>query len=219
MSNMERYIKPDWGLPNDRRGVAHHELAMEFVKDYPVGSVLSAEKLDLWLQDHAILNITPTDSPKTSDAWLGHLQRRHIARSKLNKAGTHPRLIEQGSTPFSIDAIGGVFEIRAPHIAVSKFSLPKKVQTLIGTKRQQLAYLMQSADWERLPPYERVFAEAIFDDITKYAKDIRTDAEDLDNKFVKLQRRLDLLMKAGSIVAADGGIKQLIAAPLEDTEE
>jgi len=228
MSNIARYesgalaltheAKPEWGKANDRRGVKRTQLAVEFVKDYPIGTVLSAEALDIWLQDHGMLTVPPKDAPKNSDAWLGHLQRRHIIRNQINKAATHPRLLEKGSTPFSIDALAGGFEVRAPHQAISKSEVPRKVQSLVGTKKRQLAYLMQSTDFPVLPEAIRETAEEIFDAIQNYAEDIRTGANRLDKQFTKLQRKIQLKLEAGSIVPTNGGIKQLLASPSEESE-
>jgi hypothetical protein len=205
-----------WGDANPRRGLNYREYAKTFVKDHPVGTVISGDDLDHWLQKMQLLTIPPLDSPKDSDAWLGHLQRRHITRNRINKAATHPRMTEENSTPFIILAIQGGFEIRAPHTAITKSELPRKLKTLIETKRKQLAYLMQSADWTALPPHERSVAETLYDDIDNFTDDIKIGADRISRKLAKLESRIKRALDDGSIKPKGNAIKQLL---LEMTPE
>lgn len=200
-----------WGKANDRRGVGYTEVAVEFVKNHPIGTLLTTDEFDTWSHNRKLLMVPSKDAPKNSDAWLGHLQRRHIVRGRLNKAATHPRMTEMGSTPFVLVAHAGGFEVRAPHTAIGKAELPRKFKTLVETKRKQLQYLMQSADWPALPPHERAVAETIHDDIDNFADDVNIAADRISRKLAKLEHRIQKGIDAGSIVPANGGFKQLLA--------
>lgn len=202
-----------WGEASDLRGRGYTELAKAFVARFPVGTTMSAEELDKWFEEHRMLTIPPVYAPKSSDAWMGHLQRRHICRSRINKAATHPRMVDDGSSSFIIAAIGGLFEVRAPHLAVTKGELPRKIITLTKTKRKQLVYLMQSADWSVLPPSERVAAEMIFYDIEKFAKDARSDADHISFKLAQFEAKIRKAMEMGEIVAQNHGLTNLLAPP------
>src|SRR4029077_3098858 len=151
-----------------------------------------------------------------SECWEGQLQGRDNARNRINKAATHPRMTEENSTPFIILAIQGGYEIRAPHTAVTKSELPKKLKTLTETKRKQLAYLMQSADWTALPPHERSVAETLYDDIDNFTDDIKTGADRISRKLAKLESRIKRALDDGSIKPKSNAIKQLL---LEMTPE
>jgi hypothetical protein len=203
--------KDKWGLASDRRGRSHTDLAKTFVADFPIGSKLLSEQLDKWLHDHGMLTVPPLAASKNSDAWLGHLQRRHIMRGRLNNSATHPRMSEEGSTPFILLATKGGFEVVAPQVAASRAELPHRLQTLAVTKRKQLAYLMQSADWSALPVHEQAIAEAIYDDIDAFVDDTVISAKRIGIKLTKLEHRIQMLMDAGTVVPRNGGLKQLLA--------
>jgi len=192
--------KPEWGKANDKRGVKYTDWAAKFAERFPVGSILTADELDVWLEEQGLLTRPPEGAPKDSDAWLGHLQRRHIHRGKLNKASTHPRLLEQGVTPFSLDAVGGGFEVRAPHSSAARMEIHSRLQSLVGTKRKQLKYLMQSTYWEALPPYVRDYTENLHDEIEMFSENIRNMVGQLESRFVKAERRIEQYIPATNLL-------------------
>jgi lipopolysaccharide biosynthesis protein len=167
-----------------------------------------------------MLTIPPEDTPKNSDAWLGHLQRRHQHRAKINKAATHPRMYEkEHSSAFTIAAVAGGFEVRATHTAASKNELAKRLATLTVTKRKQLAYLMQSTDWLNLPPHERAVAETIYDDIVALEEDTSKSAERISSKLERLEHRIQRALDAGDICSQNGGIQRLLERVLTENED
>jgi hypothetical protein len=207
-----------WGKANDRRGVAYAGLAKTFVLEFPIGTKLANERWDEWLQTQGLLRIPPANVSKDSDAWLGHLQRRHIQRNRLNKAATHPRMTDEGSTPFVVLSLRGGFEVQAPHVAASRAELPRKITSLTETKRKQLGYLMQSSDWSVLPAHEQAIAEAIYDDIDAFTVDTRTAAERISIKLAKLERRIRMLLDAGKVTPMNDGLRRLLG-PAEDDDK
>lgn len=205
-SSLDIAEKP-WGSANPLRGANHEDTAASFVRDYPPGTTLKQDEFDEWAQRHGLLNV-PTGAPKKSDAWLAHLQRRHQLRYNINMAGSHPRM----EIPFVVESIkGGNLEVRTPQLAISKCKLTDRLETLCVTKRRQLAYLMQSADWSGLPQHERIVAETLYDDIDMFQQKIELEATCLNGKFAKLESKLRRAVESGRIKPQNGGIRGLIS--------
>ncbi len=201
-----------WGKANDRRGKRYADLALSFVADFPIGTHLTAEQFDAWLQESGLLTVPATYVAKNSDAWLGHLQRRHIIRNRINTAAVHPRMAETAQgVSFILVAIRGGFEVQSPQVAASKAELPRKIRSLTETKRKQLSYLMQSADWSALPIHEQAIASEIYDDIDNFVVDTKTGADRISRKLARLEHRLAVLMDTGAVKPTNGGLKQLLS--------
>lgn len=210
--------QPSWGEAGKTRGRANMQLAIDFVRDFPIGTRLDAADFDAWAERHGLLTVPPNYAAKDSDAWKAHLMRRHEQRYRINRGGSHPRLREEGSTPFSLDTITqGIYEVRAPHDAAAHSEIPSKVARFFDTKRKRLAYLMQSADWDVLPPYERILAEAIFDDIDGFRDDVQNNSTRITSKIAKLEGRIRKAIDVGQIKPQNGGIKQLLDASSEES--
>lgn len=214
---------------NDRRGTARYtELAIEFLSDFPIGTRnLEVEKIDRWFHEHGVLEQLPLTNDsgdplygRNSDAWLAHLQRRHQEIKKLNKSSAHPRLLDSGSQPFTLTpGPGGTYSVRSAYEAITGAELPKKVLSLTITKRKQLRYLMESADWSILPPWERAFAEAIDEDIDAFQNTIEAGANHLGNKLARLETKIRQSIASGEIKPANSGIQkflEVLESPRED---
>jgi len=215
--------QPPWGEANAKRGTSKMtQAAVRFVQAFPIGSELTPAQFDQWAHAQGYLRI-PMGAEKDSDAWLAHLQRRHQFRYKMNKAATHPRLRdEEGVTPFTLDAMKfDVWRVRAPHDAAIKNRVIQRADTLMTTKRQQVDYLLQSADYKELPAYERMFADAMYEDLENFHAMIALQSEQLDKKFAKLQATLKHALETGTVVPRNHGIKALLApeVPQADVTE
>ncbi len=208
----------EWGIANPRRGLNHHEAAAAFIKEFPVGQTLSATAFDEWAHRYRLLNMPPVGTAKRSDQWMAHLHRRHELRYRLNKAGSHPRMLE-ASTPFSIDTVvNGTYEVRSPQTAVVYSQVQRKLQSLVQTKRQQVAYLMQSADWENIKPSERALMEELFFDISAFEKGINLQADLLSERFARVEAKLRRAIQIGEVKPQNGGLKQLLSPAETETE-
>jgi|SRR5580765_104558 hypothetical protein len=218
-SLMETSHERPWGEASPRRGKANLQLALSFVAAFPVASKLTAAEFDQWAAKEGLLVIPPADSSTDSDAWKAHLHRRHELRYRINKAGAHPRLADEGSTPFTMDTVSPSFyEVRSPHAAYAQSSMAMKIMSTTVTQKTKLAYLMQSADWGSLPAYEQVFAEEIYSDIDGLAEDTITRAGRINKKMEGLKKRLELSVGTGEIKPQNGGIRQLLS-PVGDSPE
>jgi hypothetical protein len=195
-----------WGKANPNRGANYIDDAMAFIKQFPIGSKLSPEAFDEWAQKRGALNV-PTGAPKQSDAWKAYLQRRHELRYGINRAATHPRM----EPPFVIDAISfGLWEVRTPQMSISQNKILVGVQSLFNTRRRQLAYLMQSADWSALPVHERIFAENLYDQIDNFREDVERHANRLTLQFSRLESKLRTAIESGEVHCENGGIQRLL---------
>jgi hypothetical protein len=199
-----------WGTASKNRGVKFHEVALAFAAAFPIGSTLNADKFDKWAIDNNLIS-EPTDTSKQSDAWLAHLQRRHILRYNINRASTHPRMINSPASPFVIDTVStGEYEVRAPQEAMYQPTLPQRVESLTKTRRKQLDHLMQSTDWENLDAYYKASANRLYDDIEAFESEIDLKARNLGKKFIGLQADLKAAVETGKVLVTDGGIKGMI---------
>lgn len=199
--------EPSWGRANPARGAGYEDAARAFVVAFPVGSRLTAEEFDEWAQSGGLLPV-PRDADRKSDAWQAHLQRRHQLKYSINKAGSHPRMQPNA---FIIETIAmGTLEVRSPYFAISRSTMLNKIDSLINTKRKQLAYLMQSADWSVLPPHERAMAESLYDDIDMLKQRMDLESEGLAHKFRKLEVKLRKAVESGVVRPANGGIKAIL---------
>ena len=45
-------LKTPWGEPKAIRGEGYREMAVQFIKDFPVGTTLTSEQFDKWSHHH-----------------------------------------------------------------------------------------------------------------------------------------------------------------------
>jgi hypothetical protein len=212
---------PVWGMANPRRGIHHIDPALAFVRDFPIGTVLSPDAFDRWAHQRGLLNV-PIGAPKQADVWKAHLQRRHELKYRINRASTHPRMTEFGVSPFTIEKAGrDAWEVRAPHVAISQSRFTEQIVSLLVTKKRKLGYLMQSADWSVLPPHERAFAEALYDDIDGFGQMMDMQAGILHAKFAKLEAKIRRGLESGEMQPKNHGFQTILALerPAEDQGE
>jgi hypothetical protein len=210
-------VEASWGKANPQRGRNYIDQARAFGKAFPIGTTLTIEKFDEWASQLGVLFIPPADTPKNSDTWMAHLQRRHRLRYNLNKASTHPRM----ETPFVIEALPGssILEVRSPQLSVSQNNILRRVNSLVVTKKKQLGYLMQSADWSVLPPHEKALAQSVYDDIDCFDQRVSLESSLLDNKLRKLEYRLQAAINRGEIQPQDRGIAGFLGRDEADNPE
>lgn len=207
--------KPRWGEAGDKRGLTYTDMAAAFVAAFPIGKTLvtnelGISELDQWFHDNGYLNV-PFGAPKNSDVWKAYLQRRHELRYKINNAGAHPRMHDRGGA-FTIESVGiGSYAVRSPQQAIANNKLAAKVLSLTETKGKQLDRLMQSADWEKLPPYEQVIAASLYEDIERFTASVHNDVTFLDTKFGTLRARIDALQTKGALDNVNGGVTRFVS--------
>ena len=187
---------------NPLRGLNWDEVARQFIKDFPHGTLLNAEQFDKWAWKHGYVP-EPKGLGKKTDGWLAHLQRRHILRYNMNKAGTHSRMEEFAFTLDKID--GALYEVRTPQLAIHRHDVLKRVTCLLKVKQKRLKYLFQSADWAHIPPFDRALAEEIYDELQHFRNTVEMNVVHLETRFERLNQKLRKLKLENS----NGGIKRL----------
>lgn len=203
-------------VANPRRGQPRHDDAVAFVEAYPIGSKLTVDEFDAWAGSRGLF-VVPSDVPKSSDQWMAHLQRRHQLRYSINVSGAHPRMIERGHPPFVVETASlGKLVVRSPEEAIRRNRVAQAVDALISTKKRQLRYLMESADWAALPQVERNIAEEIYDDIDGFREEIEVKTRRLNAKFMRLETTLRRGIESGAVQPRNGGIRALIDGSEEE---
>jgi hypothetical protein len=182
-----------WGYAPDRRGNArdadgkpYTEHAVEFLKEFPIGSTVLREPLDEWLIDAGLLDHLPEDTEKGSKEWYGHAHHRGIVLRKFNDASVHPRMHEHGVEPFVLAAVRDGYEVTTPASEVINGKIARKFQSITKTKREQLITLLRASDWSQVPMPTKLMAWAIYDDIEAYARDVTQGADIINNKLSRL---------------------------------
>jgi len=208
-----------WPKANPLRGMVYTDdsltttyvdHALDFIGIYPIHHYLTQRTFDEWLESRGLLIIPPEGTPKDADPWLGHLYRRTQHRKKLNLAATHPRMYELESRAFYVAVFDEGYQVREPHNHATRQGLIRRINSLTTTKRKQIEYLMQSTDWINLPPWEKIVAENLYEDLRAFEGLIYLQADQIESKYQKLQGRLRQALARGEISSTNGGIARLI---------
>lgn len=213
--------KEKWGEANPRRGVGYVAQAIAFLKSFPIDSTLTTDDFDDWAQKKGYLNV-PTGALKKSDAWLAHLQRRHQLKYNINKAASHPRMLDisEGVTPFYIDSpTQGEWVVRAIHFQVLKNELPKRLQGLIGNTFRNFKYLMQGTDYNNLPDYLRTLVDLWGDEVDAFRERTGFELNLLENRATKIQQQLRKGIELGKIKSSDGSLNRFLEYNDKKTSE
>lgn len=208
---MNQVLEKTWGEANPMRGRNYREQARQFLKDFPIGATLTNETFDQWAHHHGYLNV-PFDVPKQSDVWLAHITRRNQLRTNLFKASTHVSMVEEGSECFVISISGGgAMVVESPQVALQQTAFAQKLETLIGTKRKQLGYLMQSIDFTKLPAHQKALAENLYDELSDWNSVVQLQTLNFDRRMSKLIRQIRHDVDSGLVVPANHAINNLLA--------
>lgn len=138
---------------NPRRGLPYHEMAKLFLADFPIGSQLLVSDFDDWAFKCDFLD-RPGCDDKQSDSWKAHLQRRHELKKNILKASNHPRMMEDGFTPFTIEVYPGnpgFWEVQDAYTPIVDNRIEKSVGNLLARETRDLEYAVQSLEGRTIP--------------------------------------------------------------------
>jgi hypothetical protein len=200
-------FKTPWGNPKPIRGEAYREMAVQFIKDFPIGTTLTSEQFDKWAHQHGYLNV-PFDADKKADVWLAHLTRRNQLRQNLYKASTNPNVVSECYV-ITVSS-GGAMIVESPQVALKQTEFAAKFSSLVGTKRKQLGYLMQSLDIQQLPPHQRAIAENLYDELTDWNSLIHMQTVSFDRRVAKLTAQITRDIEAGLIQPKNHALMNLV---------
>ena len=199
------------GEANPLRGASFHNAAVAFVRKFPTGTELTAEEFD----DHCFaagINYAPTDRTKGSEAWQAFLQRRHQAKVGINKAASHPRMLDiEMCQPFSIVQQGqGRLVVKSALEAAVTTSTAKQVESLVNSKKTALRHLLQSVDFNSLAPAHQAQVQNLFDNIEDYEYQIKGSSQRLTQKFDRLRVGFRDLIALGTLKPQNGALNELV---------
>jgi hypothetical protein len=200
---------------NPIRGANYREQAAKFSQRFPIGSVLTVAEFDEFAISECGID-PPASTEKQSDGWLAYLQRRHMTKTNINKAATHPAMLESyGVKPFTISQRGsGQMEVVTPFSAATATgdsAVMHQMTTLLKTKQRKLKHLIQSVDYENLPVSEQTSVLMLAEHIEDFEERINSEVNKLDSRFNKVKSRIGMLLADGRITPQNGGVKGLIS--------
>jgi hypothetical protein len=155
-------------------------MALAFVQRFPIGSELSSADLGVWAEQQGLLTVP---SSKSDPTWLGYIQARGQVRDHIRKAGTHPRINDEGGIPFTLEAVGREhWRVIQASDAIRRADPIGAAESLLATKKKQFQYLCQGANLQ-LSPMLQYLANEMHHDIESAERDIH-------------QRSLEVLSRA-----------------------
>jgi hypothetical protein len=90
-----------WKVATKKRGLQYHLQAVAFINTFPLGTIFSTKEFDGFIDKSKIYRV-PFGSSPDSDAYKAYVYRRHNFMRSLIAAGTHPRMIDAGVSPFTV---------------------------------------------------------------------------------------------------------------------
>jgi len=211
IDKLEKDVVSPVGTANPTRGAGYHDAAVEFIKSFPIGTELTAAEFDGFAISHDLIK-PPTSYERSSDGWQAFLQRRHQAKINLNKAGSHPRMIDCGSKAFSIMQVGnGRLVVKSPYEAAVNTPVGKQVESLVETKKKALRHLLQSVDYAELPPVEQSQIQNLYETLEDFKAQVEFSTTRLSDKFDRLRVGVEKLVKEGKVLPQNGAIKGFVS--------
>lgn len=204
-----------WGQAHEKRGSNYRQEAVQFAKDFPIGTTLTNDDFDKWAHHHGYLNV-PFDADKQSDVWLAHLTRRNRLRINLFKASTHPSMLDYGVSCYVITMSGSGMIVETPEVALQQAAFATKLDKLIGTKRKRLGHLMQSVDINQLPEHQRALAENLYDELSDWNNVLRLQTSQFDRRLSKLTHNIRLGIASGDVIPKNHALQNLLTTDDDD---
>jgi hypothetical protein len=178
-------------------------LADAFLNSYPIGTEgLSIYEFDEWAENEG----------HYEGVNLGSLAEVSTARNRLrgriNSGGVAPFRAVLGDDCFEIvtDRSGRTLKVIPVSTAVvgAAEALPKQIARLTTHKREKIDRLIDSVDFDRLPPMERMRLEDLREQCADFEETTQTVAQQLLRKLRATQQRiakLNLADESGAIRA------------------
>jgi hypothetical protein len=180
---------PPWGTLESNVGASFALLARAFIERFPIGTQGDISQFDDWAIEIKALK-APTSRKRDSIAWKAHVCLRWDLRRNINRAAMRPK--SQMDPPYKIKHIGkGMFKVISPqeeiheHNAVSTDA----ICSLLKCLKRRLKRALQSAEWDQLPPWERILAESLWSRYESWEKRTALDATEFRNEITKMLER------------------------------
>jgi hypothetical protein len=176
-----------WGVAAEKRGVENTELALAFIKAFPIGTEFKTEDFDKWAMANGHM---PKITGDTDAAKALRSRERGKVLAHIARASTHPRLRnEHRSTPFSCDFLGNELWVnREPVAAVEHINTARVLKTHAARIRTRIRHLCQGAPFDQLDPRQQALLEVWFEDATIAVIEFDQRAKRLDDRRRKILR-------------------------------
>jgi hypothetical protein len=196
------------GKVNPTRGEVHRASAILFGKAHPIGSdPIPVAAFDAFIVEH--MGVVPAASlDRASDGWQAFVQRRGVARQNLNRAAAHPRMRDHGMTPYYLALTGrGMLKTLPVEEALAHDKSAAQVHSLVLSRKRKVDYLLQSVDYEVLPPSLQLAAGMLEENLHNYLADQKHIGDRLERSYQKLRSSLVLALESKQITPKNGGIR------------
>jgi hypothetical protein len=189
-----RTSKTPWGRANPRRGRNRRLVAVNFVRQFPVGSSLTSDKLDELFEGQGLLTI-PEERTPGSPEWTRHVEVRKQEKAKLNNAATHPEMSINGATPFYLrfDRSSQLYYVLDPVEAIVEYGVQKKQDRNTRTRAHEVELIAQSR--EQYDEYEEVLINYSLSQIESLKRINKTVAEEQERNARELKDQIERIKR------------------------
>ena len=159
-----------WDRESPRRGASHHDLALAFIAEFPIGSQLSQDRFGQWLQQHNLLVIAPLNSI----ARRVYTYERKRWRAQINNSASHSRMNAAVGFTFTIALIAqDTLEVRDCIVALATTDNVRPIEMHAKARRRQMNHWAAGIDWSKHSPHVYDSACLLF----KFTETLRKHAE------------------------------------------
>jgi hypothetical protein len=163
-------VVPIWGREHPTRGIRHHDLAVSFIEDFPIGTQLSQDRFGEWLQQRNILVTASGNSLGRRD----YIYWRKEWRDRINAAASHSRMNETVGVTFTIEVIAQqTLEVRSCIVALAVTDNVRPIELRTEARRRKMSQWAAGIDWSQHDPHVKDSATLLF----KFSETLRKHAE------------------------------------------
>jgi len=197
-----------------RRGEVHLNISNAFIKEFPVGSILTLKDFDDWgFAQHEYGVINPNSTQELNDV-------RNNLRKRVNNGGTADSRMHNECFTVEVLNHGKDYEVReaSKQMDISVKELPRQMKNYFNSKKTRINTLTTSSDFDRLPPMDRIRIELLEMHLDETATDIANAMARFNREWNRAQSSVKKLHDQDDSwrSASNGGVSGFI---LEDHTE
>jgi hypothetical protein len=183
-----------WGRAHPHRGKNRRLVAVNFVRQFSIGSSLTSDELDGFFETQGLLKI-PEERTPGSPEWTKHVDVRFREKDKLNKASTHPQMAINGATPFYLrfDRGSQLYCVLDPVKAVVEYGVEKKQDSNTRTRTHEVELIAQSR--EQYDELEWVLIDSTLSRLESLNRINKTIAEEQERNTRELNAHIERIKR------------------------
>jgi len=185
MAARRRAVSPrfPWGTERRNRGLKYHDLACDFVREFPICTQLTIEAFGNWLVAQGKL----VQAARNTAEWREFVDGRLRWRNRINGASTHSRMADTFTV---VHLSRSVLEVKACDRALAETDNVRPIQLHARARRHTMSRYAQGIDWSQFPPATRQVTELLFDQINHLEEQARASQEMANKARSRLQQLL-----------------------------